>query len=129
MQGVLKIIDCYLNQLLNSKPSPELKTTLHKLITELKHYGYPDIELVDIISIRIMLDYILSNPGLIRPYEDFIKKATFLIADILGDELYVKIEPEIISLEDDFKRNIQVSQKQIDDKLSEEIRDLIIEKL
>lgn len=76
-----------------------------------------------------MLDYILSNPGLIRPYEDFIKKATFLIADILGDELYVKIEPEIITLEDDFRRNIQVSQKQIDDKLSEEIRDLIIEKL
>lgn len=76
-----------------------------------------------------MVDYILSNPGLIRPYEDFIKKATFLIADILGDELYVKIEPEIISLEDDFRRNIQVSQKQIDDKLSEEIRDLIIEKL
>lgn len=76
-----------------------------------------------------MLDYILSNPDLIRPYEDFIKKATLLIADILGDELYVKVEPEIISLEDDFKRNIQVSQKQIDDKLSEEIRDLIIEKL
>ena len=76
-----------------------------------------------------MLDYILSNPGLIRPYEDFIKKATLLIADILGDELYVKIEPEIISLEDDFRRNIQVSQKQIDDKLSEELRDLIIEKL
>ncbi len=75
-----------------------------------------------------MLDYILSNPGLIRPYEDFIKKATLLIADILGDELYVKVEPEIISLEDDFRRNIQVSQKQIDDKLSEEIRDLIIEK-
>ena len=76
-----------------------------------------------------MLDYILSNPGLIRPYEDFIKKATLIIADILGDELYVKIEPEIISLEDDFRRNIQVYQKQIDDKLSEEIRDLIIEKL
>lgn len=76
-----------------------------------------------------MLDYILSNPGLIRPHKDFIKKATLLIADILGDELYVKVEPEIISLEDDFRRNIQVSQKQIDDKLSEEIRDLIIEKL
>lgn len=76
-----------------------------------------------------MLDYILSNPGLIRSHEAFIKKATLIIADILGDELYVKIEPEIISLEDDFKRNIQVSQKQIDDKLSEEIRDLIIEKL
>ena len=75
-----------------------------------------------------MLDYILSNPSLIRPYEDFIKKATLLIADILGDELYVKVEPEIISLEDDFRRNIQVYQKQIDDKLSEEIRDLIIEK-
>ncbi|WP_296880858.1 hypothetical protein [uncultured Methanobrevibacter sp.] len=126
---MLKIIDCYLNQLLNSKPSPELKTTLHKLITELKHYGYPDIELVDIISIRIMLDYILSNPGLIRPHEAFIKKATLSIADILGDELYVKIEPEIITLEDDFRRNIQVYQKQIDDKLSEELRDLIIEKL
>ena len=76
-----------------------------------------------------MLDYILSNPGLIRPYEDFIKKATLIIADILGDELYVKIEPEIITLEDDFRRNIQVYQKQIDDKLSEELRDLIIEKL
>ena len=126
---MLKIIDCYLNQLLNSKPSPQLKTTLSKLIGELKHYGYPDIELVDIISIRIMIDYILSNPTLIKPHEDFIKKATVLIADILDDGLYVKIEPRLISLEDEFRKNIALSQKQIDDKLSEEIRELIIEKL
>ena len=76
-----------------------------------------------------MIDYIISNPTLINSHQDFVKRSVIMISDILGDELYVKVEPEIISLEDDFKRNIQVSQKQIDDKLSEEIRDLIIEKL
>ena len=76
-----------------------------------------------------MIDYILSNPTLIKPHEDFIKKATVLIADILDDGLYIKIEPGLIALEDEFRKNIALSQKQIDDKLSEEIRELIIEKL
>ena len=76
-----------------------------------------------------MINYILSNPTLIKHHEDFIKKATVLIADILGDGLYIKIEPGLIALEDEFRKNIALSQKQIDDKLSEEIRTLIIEKL
>ena len=126
---MFQIIDFYLNQLSNSRPSPQIKTILENLIKELKHYNYPSIELVDIISIRIMLDYILSDTRLICAHKDFIKSAIVLIGDILGDGLYVKIEPKLIGLEDDFRKNIAISQKQIDDKLSEEIKVLIKEKL
>ena len=129
MQGVLKIIDFYLNQLLNSKPSPHLKIILQKLIQELKYYNYPNIELVDIISIRIMIDYIISNPTLINSHQDFVKRSVIMISDILGDELYVKIEPKLISLEDEFRKTIALSQKQINDKLTEEVKILMGESL
>ncbi len=72
-----------------------------------------------------MLDYILSNPTLINAHQDFIKKAILLMSDILGDGLYVKIEPELIVLEDEFRKNISMSPKQIDDKLSEEIKEIL----
>ena len=126
---MFQIIDFYLNQLSDSRPSPQIKTVLEKLIEQLKYYGYPNIELVDIISIRIMLDYILSYPQLIYAHKDFIKRSIILIDDILGDGLYVKIEPKLIALEDYFRKNIAISQKQIDDKLTEEIKVLITEKL
>ena len=129
MQGVLKIIDFYLNQLLNSKPSLHLKIILQKLIQELKYYNYPNIELVDIISIRIMIDYIISNPTLINSHQDFVKRSVIMISDILGDELYVKIEPKLISLEDEFRKTIALSQKQINDKLTEEVKILMAESL
>lgn len=47
------------------------------------------------------------------------------MSDILGDGLYVKIEPELIVLEDEFRKNISMSPKQIDDKLSEEIKEIL----
>lgn len=72
-----------------------------------------------------MLDYILSNPTLINAHRDFIKKAILLMCDILGDGLYVKIEPKLILLEDEFRKNISMSPKQIDDKLSEEIKEIL----
>lgn len=121
-----KIIDYYLKKLLNSQPTPELRIILEKMVFMLKFYGYPDIELADIISIEIMLDHILSSPKLIRAHKDFIKESVSVINDILGDKLYVKVEPRIIMLEDDFRKNICISSKQYDDLLSEKLRDLIL---
>ncbi|MBE6510977.1 MAG: hypothetical protein E7Z74_06895 [Methanobrevibacter millerae] len=74
----------------------------------------------------IILDYILSDERLIKSYEGYIRKALMVIDDILGDGLYVKIEPKIVSVEQEFYRNIAPSQKQFDDRLTEEIRKLII---
>ena len=76
-----------------------------------------------------MIDYIVSSETLIKAHRHFIKRAVVLISDILGDGLYVKIEPRLIALEDEFRKNITISQKQIDDRLSEEVRQLIIERL
>ena len=99
------------------------------MISLLKEYGYPLDELVDVISIGIMLDYLLSSDELIAMHEGFIKKGFNTIADILGDKLYVKIEPDIIALEDDFYRNIAPSPKRFDDKLTEELKELIKDRL
>ena len=74
-----------------------------------------------------MLDYILSSQALIKAHRDFIKNAVLLIGDILGDGLYVKIEPKLIVLEDEFRKNISMSSKQIDDRLSEEIKEILTE--
>lgn len=76
-----------------------------------------------------MIDYILSNPTLINSHQDFIKRSVIMISDILGDELYVKIEPKLISLEEEFKKSISLSQKQINDKFTEEIKILMAESL
>ena len=121
-----EIIDYYLNKLLNSEPTPDLKIILEKLISMLRFYGYPVIELADIIAIEIMLDYILSSPTLIKSHKGFIKESVSVINDILGDMLYVKVEPEIIMLEVEFRKNICISSKRCDDMLSEKVRDLIL---
>ena len=121
-----EIIDYYLDKLLNSKPTPELRIILEKMVFMLKFYGYPGIELADIISIEIMLDHILSSPKLTKSHKDFIKESVSVINDILGDKLYVKVEPRIIMLEDDFRKNICISSKQFDDLLSEKLRDMIL---
>ena len=126
MKGCVRIIDFYLKQLLTLRPSPYFRVLLEKLIVELKYFGYPNIELADILSIWIILDYILSDERLIKSYEGYIRKALVVIDDILGDGLYVKIEPRIVSVEQEFYRNIAPSQKQFDDRLTEEIRKLII---
>lgn len=126
MRDVLEIIDSCLNKLINSTPSRDLKITLNDLIESLKDYDYPMEELVDIISVGIMLDYLLSADERIASHEKFIKKGFEIISDILGDRLYVKIEPELISLEDEFYRNIAPSPKQFDNMLTEEIKKLVI---
>lgn len=126
MRDVLEIIDSHLNKLINSTPSKDLKITLNDLIESLKDYDYPMEELVDIISVGIMLDYLLSADERIASHEKFIKKGFEIISDILGDRLYVKIEPELISLEDEFYRNIAPSPKQFDNMLTEEIKKLVI---
>lgn len=116
----------YLSQLLILKPSPYFKVLLKKLIGELKSYGYPNVELADIISICIILDYLLSDSCLIKSYGNYIRNALFVINDILGDGLYVKIEPKIISIENEFYKNIAPCEKQYSDRFTEEIKKLII---
>ncbi|MBR0271168.1 MAG: hypothetical protein IJQ68_04145 [Methanobrevibacter sp.] len=126
MKGCVRIIDLYLSKLLILKPSPYFKVLLDKLIKELKCYGYPAVELADIISICIILDYLLSDENLTKTYRHYIRKALFVINEILGDGLYIKIEPKIISIEQEFYKNIAPCEKQFSDRLSEEIRKLII---
>lgn len=126
MKGCVRIIDFYLSQLLTLNPSPYFRVLLEKLIVELKYFGYPNIELADILSIWIILDYILKDERLIKSYDGYIRKAISVIDEILGDGLYVKIEPRIVSVEQEFYQNIAPSQKQFDDRLTEEIRKLII---
>lgn len=126
MKGCVRIIDFYLSQLLTLDPSPYFRVLLEKLIVELKYFGYPNIELADILSIWIILDYILKDERLIKSYDGYIRKAISVIDEILGDGLYVKIEPRIVSVEQEFYQNIAPSQKQFDDRLTEEIRKLII---
>ena len=127
MRSVLKIIDFYLNQLMNSTPSPSQKIILDNLLSELKSLNYPKVELVDIISISIILNYLLSDYKLIKMYSQLIKNSFEVIGDILSDALYVKIEPKIISIENEFYTNICPDRRQFEHKLTEEIRDLIIE--
>ena len=125
MKEVLKIIDSYLTFLLSSNPSPDLKITLRLLVNELKKLNYPKVELVDIISIRIILDYLLCDDKLIKMYTPLIKKGFLLISDILGDGLYVKIEPKIIAFEYEFYTNICPNRRQFENRLAEEIRNLL----
>ncbi len=125
MRVVLKIIDFYLNQLITSEPSPYSKVILEKLVCYLRVYGYPLVELADIISIQIMINYILSNPLLSKIHMDFINNSISVIADILGDELYVKTEAKIIVLEEEFRKSICINPKQIDDGITERINELL----
>ena len=126
MKEVLEIIDFYLNQLLKSKPSPKQKIILAELIAELKALKFPKVELVDIISIGIIIDYLLSDVDLIKMYSALIKDGCHVISDILGDELYHKIEPKVIAVEDEFYKNICPDRRQFQNRLSEEIRNLLM---
>ena len=128
MKEVFEIIDSSLNFLLNSTPSPHLKIALYRLVDELKILNYPKVELVDIISIRIILDYLLCDDKLIKMYTPLIKKGFLLISDILGDGLYVKIEPKIIAFEYEFYTNICPNRRQFENRLAEEIRNLLLKK-
>lgn len=123
---MLEIIDFYLNQLLNSKPSPQSKIILAELVNMLKELMYPNVELVDVISISIMLDYLLSDEELIKMHEGMIKKGFHILNDILSDRLYVKIEPEIIVMEDDFYKNVCLDERQYEKRLIEELKGLLL---
>lgn len=57
------------------------------------------VELADILSVKIMLDYILSD-------DDFIKSSFLLIGEILGDKTYLRIDEKLIALEDTFYTRI-----------------------
>ena len=121
MKDVLKIIDFYLNQLLDSKPSPYQKIILAGLIAELKELKFPKDELVDVLSISIIINYLLSDSQLIKMYSLLIKDAYQTISDILGDQLYHKIEAKVIAIEEEFYKNICPDKRQFQNKLSEEI--------
>ena len=112
---------------MNSTPSPSQKIILDNLLSELKILNYPKVELVDIISISIILNYLLSDYKLIKMYSQLIKNSFEVIGDILSDALYVKIEPKIIAIENEFYTNICPDRRQFEHKLTEEIRELIIE--
>lgn len=56
---------------------------------------------------------------------DFINNSISVIADILGDELYVKTEAKIIVLEEEFRKSICINPKQIDDGITERINELL----
>lgn len=92
----------------------------------LKELKYPNLELVDIISISIMLDYLLANEELIKMHEGMIKKGFHILNDILSDRLYVKIEPEIIVMEDDFYKNVCLDERQYEKRLIEELKGLLL---
>ena len=126
MKVVKRIIEFYLNELKSSKASSDLRMPLERLVFLLKSWGYPAVELADIISIQIMLDYVLSSERLIKSYPEFIEESLSVIDDILGDRLYVKVEPRIISLEVEFTKNIALSPKRYDDMLTEKVRDLLL---
>ena len=112
--------------MLKSKPSPKQKIILAELIAELKALKFPKVELVDIISIGIIIDYLLSDVNLIKMYSPLIKDGFHVISDILGDELYHKIEPKVIAVEDEFYKNICLDRRQFQNRLSEEIRNLLM---
>lgn len=92
----------------------------------LKELMYPNVELVDVISISIMLDYLLSDEELIKMHEGMIKKGFHILNDILSDRLYVKIEPEIIVMEDDFYKNVCLDERQYEKRLIEELKGLLL---
>lgn len=126
MKEVLKIIDFYLNQLLDSKPSPYQKIILSRLIDELKELKFPKVELADILSIGIAINYILSDRELIKMYTPLIKYAYQTISDILGDALYHYIEAKVIAIEGEFYTNICPDKRRFQNMLLEEMRDLFI---
>ena len=110
----------------NSKPSPKLNLALNGLVSELKRHNYPIIELVDIISIQIMLDYILSDEVLTKSNSDFIERSVGLVEEILGDSVYLKIDLKLISLEDEFYRIICIDRRQYENRIFEEIKQILV---
>ena len=100
----------------------ETRKDLARLIEILKDCNYPLVELADIISIVLMLEYILSDKKSTEIYGDFIRLSINTIDDILTDKTYMKIEDKIIFLEDEFYGNICKDPKAFEDEFSEELK-------
>jgi hypothetical protein len=73
-----------------------------------------------------MLEYILSDMKLIESKQDFIERSLKLIEEILGDSIYVKIDLKLISLEDEFCSSICIDRRQYENRIFEEIRQILI---
>ena len=84
------------------------------------------MELADILSIGIAINYILSDRELIKMYKPLIKYAYQTISDILGDALYHYIEVKVIAIEEEFYTNICPDKRRFQNMLLEEMRDLFI---
>ena len=104
----------------------ETKNLLAQLIQILKEYNYPLIELADILSIVLMLEYILSDDKLIKTHKDFIDSSIDTIEYILSEKTYLKIEERIIFLEYEFYTNICENPKEFEDEFTEELKKLIM---
>lgn len=104
----------------------ETKKDLAQLLQILKDNNYPLVELVDILSIVMMLDYILSDKELIVIYGDFISLSLDVIAYILSGKTYLKIEEKIIFLEYEFYTNICNNSWEFEDTFIEELKKLIM---
>lgn len=104
----------------------ETKKDLAQLLQILKDNNYPLVELADILSIVMMLDYILSDKELIVIYGDFISLSLDVIAYILSGKTYLKIEEKIIFLEYEFYTNICNNSWEFEDTFIEELKKLIM---
>lgn len=104
----------------------ETKKDLAQLLQILKDNNYPLVELADILSVVMMLDYILSDKELIEIYGDFISLSLDVIAYILSGKTYLKIEEKIIFLEYEFYTNICHNSLEFEDTFIEELKKLIM---
>ena len=99
---------------------------LDQLIQILKDYNYPLIELADIISIVLMIEYILADEKSTEIYKDFIRLSIDTIGYILADKTYLKIEDKIIFLEYEFYTNICKNPKAFEEGYIKELKKFIV---
>lgn len=102
--------------------SAETIDDLKCLIQILKDCSYPLIELADIISIVLMIEYILADEKSMEIYKDFIRLSIDTIGYILADKTYIKIEDKIIFLEYEFYTNICKNPKAFEDRYINELK-------
>lgn len=129
MRGCVSIqeIDLLMERLTKTDTyTPENKKDLRILVQILKDYNYPLVELADILSIVLMLEYILDDDVLIGIYGDFIDSSVDAIDYILGDKTYLKIEDRIIHLESDFYLNICNEPKVFEERFFGELKKLFM---
>ena len=129
MNGCVSIsdIDLLVDKLIETECyTKENIDDLAELLQILKDYNYPLVELADILSIVLMLEYILDDDVLIGIYGDFIDSSVDAIDYILGDKTYLKIEDRIIHLESDFYLNICNEPKVFEERFFGELKKLFM---